>query len=160
MIDRLRADVTAAIRSLISTPVTTLATALLLAIAVGANLAVFGLIDRAILTPARHVVSPDRLFTLSLGVPGEVGAGMTTTSYVAFTTLRDHAPAISPVAAWRRTTTTAIVEGEQHHVEALAVSGSYFDVLGARARIGRVHEADLEGRRRETPPAKGHLTRA
>ena len=93
MIDRLRADVTAAIRGLISTPVTTLATALLLAVAVGANLAVFGLIDRAILTPARHVVHPDRLFTLSFGVPGEIGAGMTTTSYVAFTTLRDHAPA-------------------------------------------------------------------
>ncbi len=68
---------------------------------------------------------------------------MTTTSYVAFTTLRDHAPAISPVAAWRRTTTTAIVEGDQHHVEAMAVSGSYFDVLGARARIGRaIEDAD------------------
>ena len=59
MIDRLRADVTAAIRGVLSAPVTTFATALLLAVAVGANLAVFGLIDRAILTPARHVVHPD-----------------------------------------------------------------------------------------------------
>jgi putative ABC transport system permease protein len=143
MIDRPRADVTAAIRGLISTPVTTLATALLLAVAVGANLAVFGLIDRAILTPARHVVHPDRLFTLSFGVPGEIGAGMTTTSYVAFTTLRDHAPLISPVAAWRRTTTTAIVDRDQHHIEAMVVSGSYFDVLGASARMGRaIEEAD------------------
>ena len=137
MIDRLRADVTAAIRGLISTPVTTLATALLLAVAVGANLAVFGLIDRAILTPARHVAHPDRLFTLSFGVPGESGAAMTTASYVAYSTLRDHAPAISPVAVWRRATTTAIVEGEQHHVEAMVVSGSYFDVLGARAHRPR-----------------------
>ena len=114
MIDRLRADLTAAIRGLIATPVTTLATVLLLAVAVGANLAVFGLIDRAILTPARHVVHPDRLFTLAFGVPGDAsGAGMTTTSYVAFTRFATTLLDLAGIAAWRRTSTTAIVEGDQ-----------------------------------------------
>jgi predicted permease len=137
MIERLRSDLLAAIRGLLATPVTTFATAFLLAVAVGANLAIFGLIDRAIFTPARHVVRPDRLFTLAFGAPGDAAAGMTTTSYVAFTTLRDHAPAISPLAAWRRTSTTAVVNGEQHHIEALIVSGSYFDLMGASAHVGR-----------------------
>ena len=123
-----------------ATPVTTLATVVMLVVAVGANLAVFGLIDRAILTPARHVVRPDRLFTLAFAVPGNPGrgAGMTTTSYVAFDTIREHVPALSQVAAWRRTSTTAIVAGEQTRVESMLVSGSYFEMLGAVPRLGRV----------------------
>ena len=111
----------------------------MLAVAVGANLAVFGLIDRAILTPARHVVRPDRLFTLAFAVPGDAGrgAGMTTTRYVAFDTIREHVPALVQVAAWRRTSTTAIVAGEQTRVESMLVSGSYFELLGAVPRLGR-----------------------
>ena len=142
MLERLRSDLIDAVRSLLATPVTTFATVLLLAVATGANLAVFGLIDRAILTPARHVVRPDRLFTLAFGVPGDAarGAGMTSTSYVAFDTIREHAPAMARVAAWRRTSTTVVVSGEQMRADAMLVSGSYFAVLGAVPRLGRVIE--------------------
>ncbi len=140
MLERLRSDLIDAVRGLLATPVTTFATVLLLAVATGANLAVFGLIDRAILTPARHVVRPDRLFTLAFEVPGDAarGAGMTTTSYVAFDTIRGHAPAMARVAAWRRTSTTVVVAGEQTRAEAMLVSGSYFAVLGAVPLLGRV----------------------
>lgn len=140
MLERLYRDLTDAVRALVATPVTTLATVVTLALAVGANLAVFGLIDRAIVTPARHVARPDRLFTLAFAVPGNPGrgAGMTTTSYVAFDTIREHVPALSQVAAWRRTSTTALVAGEQTRVESMLVSGSYFEMLGAVPRLGRV----------------------
>jgi putative ABC transport system permease protein len=142
MLERLRSDFGDAVRGLLATPVTTSATVLLLAVAVGANLAVFGLIDRAILTPARHVVGPDRVFTLAFEAPAHAGrgAGMTTTSYVAFDTLREHAPALAQVAAWRRTSTTVIVAGEQVRAEAMLVSGSYFGVLGAVPQLGRAIE--------------------
>jgi len=142
MIERLRSDLIDAVRALVATPVTTFATVLLLAVAVGANLAVFGLIDRAIVTPTRHVVRPDRLFTLAFEEPNDAsrGAGMTTTSYVAFDTLREHAPSIAGIAAWRRTSTTVIVSGEQVRAEAMLVSGSYFAVLGAVPQLGRVIE--------------------
>ncbi len=142
MLERLRSDLIGAVRSLLATPVTTFATVLMLGVAVGANLAVFGLIDRAILTPARHVVRPDRLFTLAFEVPGDAtrGVGMTSTSYVAFDTIREHVPAMARVAAWRRTSTTAVVSGEQTRVEAMLVSGSYFAVLGAVPQLGRVIE--------------------
>ncbi|HEY6616936.1 MAG TPA: ABC transporter permease, partial [Vicinamibacterales bacterium] len=140
MSERLYAHLFNALRSLVATPVTSLATVVMLVVAVGANLAVFGLIDRAILTPARHVVRPDRLFTLAFAVPDNPGrgAGMTTTSYVAFDTIREHVPALAQVAAWRRTSTTAIVAGEQTRVESMLVSGSYFEMLGAVPRLGRV----------------------
>lgn len=142
MLERLRSDAIDAVRALLATPVTTFATVLLLAVATGANLAVFGLIDRAILTPARHVVGPDRLFTLAFEVPGDAarGAGMTSTSYVAFDTIREHAPAMAKVAAWRRTSTTLVVSGEQTRAEAMLVSGSYFSVLGAVPLLGRAIE--------------------
>jgi putative ABC transport system permease protein len=142
MPERLRSDLIYAVRSLVATPVTTFATVLLLAVATGANLAVFGLIDRAILTPARHVVRPDRLFTLAFAVPGDAGrgVGMTSTSYVAFDTIRSHAPAMARVAAWRRTSTTVIVSGEQTRAEVMLVSGSYFSVLGAVPQFGRAIE--------------------
>jgi putative ABC transport system permease protein len=142
MLERLRSDLGDAVRGLVATPVTTLATVLLLAVAVGANLAVFGLIDRAILTPARHVVRPDRVFTLAFEAPAAAGRGpgMTTTSYVAFDTIREHVPALAKVAAWRRTSTTVIVAGEQVRAEAMLVSGEYFAVLGAVPPLGRAIE--------------------
>ena len=142
MLERLRSDLIDAVRSLFATPVTTFATVLLLAVASGANLAVFGLIDRAILTPARHVAHPDRLFTLAFAAPGDAarGAGMTSTSYVAFDTIRAHAPAMARVAAWRRTSTSVVVSGDQTRVEAMLVSGSYFSVLAAGPELGRVIE--------------------
>ena len=142
MLERLRSNLTDAVRALLATPVTTFGTVLTLAVAVGANLAVFGLIDRAILTPTRHVVRPDRLFTLAFEVPGDAtrGAGMTTTSYVAFDTIREQVPAFSQVAAWRRTSTTVIVSGEQTRAQAMLVSGAYFAVLGAAPRLGRAIE--------------------
>ncbi len=139
MCERLRSDLTDAVRALLATPVTTFATVLVLAVAVGANLAVFGLIDRAILTPARHVVRPGRLFTLAVEIPNDAsrGAGMTSTSYVAFDTLREHTPSIAGLAAWRRTSTTVVISGEQTRAEAMLVSGSYFAVLGAVPQLGR-----------------------
>ena len=144
MLERLRSDLIGAARALLATPVTTFATLLMLAVAVGANLALFALIDRAILTPARHVVRPDRLFTLAFEVPGDPtrGAGMTTTSYVAFDTMREHVPAFARAAAWRRTSTTVLVAGEQTRAEAMLVSGWYFAVLGTAAGLGRAIQAE------------------
>ena len=144
MLERLRSDLIGAARALVATPVTTFATLVMLAVAVGANLALFALIDRAILTPARHVVRPDRLFTLAFEVPGDAarGSSMTTTSYVAFDAMREHVPAFARVAAWRRTSTTVLVAGEQARAEAMLVSGSSFAVLGTAAGLGRAIQAE------------------
>jgi predicted permease len=137
--DRCRFDVVTAIRALVATPVTTAATVLLLAVAVGLNLAMLGLIDRAILSPARLVPDPAGIFTLAFDVPTARGAPgrMTTTSFVAFETVRDQVPACSGVAAWRRASTSAIIMGEQVRTEAMLVTESYFAVLGVTPRLGR-----------------------
>ena len=58
MLERLRVTLLSATRSLAATPVPVLAAIITLAVAVGVNLAMFGLIDRAVLSPAEHVSSP------------------------------------------------------------------------------------------------------
>jgi putative ABC transport system permease protein len=142
MLERLRSELIDAVRSLCRRQSPRSPPCSCSRYALAANLAVFGLIDRAILTPARHVVRPDRLFTLAFAVPGDAarGVGMTSTSYVAFDTIRANAPAMGRVAAWRRTSTTVVVSGEQTRAEAMLVSGSYFSVLGAVPELGRVIE--------------------
>jgi putative ABC transport system permease protein len=111
---------------------------LTLALAIGINAAMVGLAGRAFLTPPEHLQDPDRLVTLAFERrQGDQRVLMTTTSYVTFTSIRDHVPAFSGAAAWQRTSTTAMIEGDQSQASAMLVSGSYFEVLGAAPRMGR-----------------------
>jgi putative ABC transport system permease protein len=141
MSDRLRLAVRTAIRGMASARAITGCAVLTLAIAVGFNLALFGLIDRAISSPPPHVVDPARVFAAGFEPAGTVTTDparprMTTTSYVAYASIRDQ---LSPseTAAWQRVSTAAIVDGTQLNVDATLVSGSYFTLLGARPHLGR-----------------------
>ena len=104
MIEHLRVDVVTALRAFRSAPGTAAAMILTLAVAVGANLAMFGLIDRALLSPPAHVVDAPRVFTLGFEHVGPDGqrVRMSTTSYVAFDAILDVVPAASAAAAWAR----------------------------------------------------------
>src|SRR5690349_2772475 len=115
MVERLRADLLSAARSLVATPIPVAAAIVTLAVAVGVNLAMFGLIDRAVLRPAEHVVSPERLFTIGIVPPGVKPGSppMVSTSYVGFTSIRDQVPAIEAAAAFSRGVSTVVINGEQ-----------------------------------------------
>jgi predicted permease len=143
----LRTDSAAAWRSLLATPAATIAAFVLLAVAVGLNLGMFGLIDRAMLSPAALVADPDRVFTLGFEVPARPGGSgvpgrMTTTNYVAFTNVRDNVPALSGAAAWRRSASNAVIDGEQVSADAAVVSGGYFDLLRVPPKHGRTLVAE------------------
>ena len=73
--------------------------ALTLAIAVGLNLAMFSLIDRALLSPPAHVVDPARVFTLVFHPTGDKSrqGQSTTTSYVVMLSGLRFAFALKPV---------------------------------------------------------------
>ena len=145
MFERLRVDLVSATRSLSATPVPVVAAIVTLAVAVGVNLAMFGLIDRALLSPAEHVSNPERLFTIGIVPPGAKPGGppMTTTSYVGFMSIRDGVPALKGAAAFMRNATSVVIDGEQKPVQSMTVSEEYFDVLGASPMIGRgIHEGD------------------
>jgi putative ABC transport system permease protein len=137
-LDRLRFDLSTAVRSMLSTPGPTVAAMLTLAAAVGVNLAVFGLVDRALLSPPAHVAYPGQVFTVAFHGPPNAPATvrMTTGSYVAFKAIRDQVPALAGAAAFQRTDLSVVIDGEQRRVSALLISGTYFDVLGVRPMFG------------------------
>ena len=147
MLERLRSDLITAARALMATPVTTFATR--------PHARRRGRRQPRGLRAHRSRHSDSRPSRRSsrppvharLRGPGDAGrgAGMTTTSYVAFDTIREHVPALARAGAWRRTPTTVLVAGEQTRAEAMLVSGSYF---AAPRRRGPARSACSAGGRR------------
>src|SRR5262249_4626101 len=124
-------------------PVPPAAAILTLALAIGMNTGMVGLIDRALLSPPPHVVDPGRLVTLAFEQgEGDQRARMLNTSYVTFATIRDNVGAYAGTAGWQRPATTLTIEGEQVRADGMLVSGTYFDLLGAKARLGRPVQRD------------------
>src|SRR5436190_11529857 len=155
MVERLRTDVLSAMRSLAATPVPVLAAIVTLAVAVGVNLAMFGLIDRAVISPAAHILEPERLFTIGIVPPGAKPGSppMTSTSYVAFTSIRDQLPAVKSAAAFTRSAASVVVDGEQREVQSMTVSEEYFDVVGGRTLLGPGIHAGADASPTAAPPA-------
>jgi len=143
VLERLTSGILAAARSLLRMPLLTGGATLTLALAVGLNVAIFGLIDRALLSAPEGVHEPDRVFTLAFAARGErdPGAAMTTTSWVAFRAIDAQLPAIESAAAFQRSSATLTLDGDQRSVNAMLVSGNYFAVLGVRPERGRVLDA-------------------
>ena len=145
-IERLRFDLTTAWRSLAATPVLSGAAVVTIAAAAGVNLAMFGLIDRALLSPPPGIDAPDRLFTVSFLAPGNNAGLRTTVSYPTFRAMRDQVQTFAP-AAFQRSPMTVVIDGDQRQVTGLAVSATYFQVLGARPALGGglIQERDEAG---------------
>jgi len=100
--------VTTAVRSLRRMPLLTGGAIATLSVAIGLNLAVFGLMHRALLSAPARVAEPDRVFTLSFGPPGETSprSYLTSTSYVAFQAVRQGSAALASTAAFQRNAAT------------------------------------------------------
>lgn len=139
MMDHLRTDIRTAIRNLCVRPAIPGTAVLTTAVAVSINLAMLGLIDRALVSPPAHITEPQRVFAVGFEHPsrgGERGAEATT-SYPTFEAMRDGAGVIEVAAAWHHLAASARIDGERMLVKAVAVSGEYFDMLGARPSLGR-----------------------
>lgn len=138
MIDRLMSDVTSALRSLRAAPAIPVAAVLTTSLAVAINLAMAGLIDRALLSPPAHVVDPQQVFTVGLEISSSSGEKnvAATASYLAFEAIRDRAPNVI-TAAWHEARISIGVGESRIPVRALGVTGGYFNMLGAHAAAGR-----------------------
>lgn len=109
-----------------------------LAIGIGANSAIFSLVNSIFLHP-RAVSQPEQLVELYVG---EDEHPYETTSYPSYLDLRDRNEVLSGLAAYgiRQFKLGAVNEVEQLWGE--GVSGNYFDVLGVGAYKGRTFAAD------------------
>ncbi len=129
-------------RMLLKQPGFTLIAVLTLALGIGANTAIFSLINTILLRPL-PVAEPQQVFTVNLsGANGE----MSTFSYPTYRDVRDRNDVLSGLAVHRPAPIGLSREGGQandnERVWGFLVSGNYFSLLGVNAVLGRVFTAE------------------
>jgi len=140
-------DLRYGLRMLAKRPGFTLIVALTLALGIGANTAVFSLID-AFLLRLLPVRDPQQLvFVRATNPRGGIRGSF---PYPIFEQFRDRNRSFSGVFAVDSTSVSVTVEGQPEMVWGDFVSGSYFDVLGVSAILGRTFTADDD--QAEKPP--------
>jgi putative ABC transport system permease protein len=131
-------DLRLAIRVLRATPVVTIVAILSLALGIGANTAIFSIVD-SLLLRALPVDRPDRLALLASNPPG-VTAGFSSWSNPVWEQIRDRRHELFETAfafSARTTRFNLASSGQTEFIDGLWVSGDYFDGLGVQPISGR-----------------------
>jgi hypothetical protein len=126
-----RQDLVYAARTLRKSPGFAAAAILTLALGIGANTAIFSLVNATLF---RHlpVQNRDRASYVFAGRDWNI------LSYPAYATLRDGARLLDGLAAWGYIGASLNVDGETDIVQGAIVTGNFFDVLGLSTGVGRV----------------------
>ena len=132
--DKLLQDFRFAVRVLASRPLFTATALLSLALGIGANTAVFSLVNAAMLR-SLPVDDPDSLVVV-LEQRGE-GRINHNFAYPDFVDYRDRVAALGDLAAYSFVQVSIGSEGDGERAAGLHVSGNYFDLLGVEAHVGR-----------------------
>ena len=121
-------------RMLMKQPGFTLVAVLTLALGIGANTAIFSLINMALLRPL-PVAQPERLVEIT---PLPKGADFGNFSYPLYTEFRDRSEVLEGLLAYRFAPMSLSQGGNNERLWGYLVSGNYFDLLGVRAVRGRM----------------------
>ena len=121
---------------------------LTLALGIGANTAIFSLLDQVLLR-SLPVVEPDRLIILS---DAEQRGGWSTSdnsemvySYPHYKEVRDQVPLFDGVIARAGVQLSASTAGTSERAQGEIVTGNFFPVLGVRPALGRLLDAGDDG---------------
>jgi predicted permease len=147
LLDELRRDVSYALRLLRRSPGFAVVALLSLALGIGANTAIFSLVD-TVLVKTLPVQDPQQLFFVD-NSGGKSGGG-SGPPYPCFERLRDHNRFLSGIAAFDERLFKVSIDGVPERVRGQYVSGSYFDLLGVRPAHGRLLTA-----RDDSEPGRG-----
>ena len=163
-------DLKYALRQLRKSPVFAITAVVTLALGVGANTAIFSLLDQALLR-SLPVREPHRLVILE--GTGKAWEGHASSwggdpeayfSYPMYKDLRDQNQAFEGLIATSQTEAALIRAGASQMVNTELVSGNYFNVLGVRPALGRVFTQGEDNQQDGNPVAvvsfefwKGHL---
>jgi predicted permease len=135
-------DMRLALRSLRGTPIVTTVAVVSLALGIGANTAIFSIVD-SLLLRALPVVKPQQLVVISTPRMIGLGSGAAGWPYPVWQQVHQRSGVFDGAIAWSSQQLNLASDGETQFVEGLFVSGSYFDTLGVPAILGRtVSEAD------------------
>ena len=127
-------DVTYGFRTLFRSPAFTIVAALSLALGIGANTAIFSLINVLLLRPI-PVEEPARL--VSVFTTDQRNAGNLPLSHLNYKDLRDQNQVFSGMAAIAFTQLNWSAGNDSEQIPAQVVAGNYFSLLGAEPGVGR-----------------------
>jgi macrolide transport system ATP-binding/permease protein len=134
-------------RMLLKKPGFTLIAIATLSLGIGANTAVFTLIERAFLRPL-PIAEPERVVALSVKAKG---GGLMAFSYPTYQDLRDRNEVFADLIAHDFAQFNLSHNGNNQYVHGYQVTGNYFDLLGVKAALGRTF-APEEDRTKLTHP--------
>jgi macrolide transport system ATP-binding/permease protein len=132
-VDALRRDLRQAARLIVKHPGFTAVAVISLALGIGANTAIFSLVNALLLRPM-PVARPDEIVSVfTSDFSGPLYGASSYPDYLDFRRLG----ALSDLAAWAPTPVALAQGADSQRMFAEAVSANYFDVLGVRPVLGR-----------------------
>jgi putative ABC transport system permease protein len=131
----LKSDVQHGLRALAKAPVFTAVTVVTLALGIGANSAIFSLVNAVLLRPVGYV-EPERLMLIYEGFGGSAFGrmGVSPPDFIDLTTLQR---SFSSIGAYRTGQYELSGAGEPEQIVGVRVSASVFPILGVSAAHGR-----------------------
>ncbi len=142
-------DLRYALRILIKAPVFAVIAILTLALGIGANSAIFSVIDTVLLRPLPFK-NPDEITMVWARYANDTGFHGNVHSFPDYVDLRDQNRSFSSLAAYTRTAGTLAQADDAQALEGVAITPEIFDVLGVPPLLGRgftQEEAKEEGAR-------------
>ena len=136
--ENLKQDLQYAIRLLVKAPAVTAMAVIALALGIGANTAIFSLVNGALLRPLPGVQDPDRLITLERTVNGRLQYNFGYPDYIDY---RQQNNTLDDLAA-HCGTPLSFNNGSAERLRGDLVSGNYFAMLGVKPALGRLISPD------------------
>jgi predicted permease len=131
-------DIRFAVRGLLRSPLFAMVAILSLALGIGANTAIFTLIDQILLRKL-PVKAPDELVMLyQTGAHNGSNMGQRMHSYPMYQEFQKRAEPLAEVICRRLTETSVSIDNQTERLDTEMVSGNYFSMLGVHAAAGRV----------------------
>jgi predicted permease len=139
-------DLRLALRGLRRSPVFATVAILSVALGIGANTAIFTLMDQILLRKL-PVKDPDRLVMLyQQGAHNGSNMGMRMHSYPVYQDLQQRAEPLAEVICRRLAPAAINIDNQTERVTAELVSGNYFSMLGVKPAVGRVFSSEEDDR--------------
>ena len=135
------ADLKYALRMLFKTPAFTLIAAITLALGIGANSAIFSVIDTVLLRPLAFPESEQLVMVWGNNLKSEPD-GRYTSSFPNFHDYRAQSRSFTAMAAYSGAGAVLTSAGEAKELRGVSVDGDFFDVLGVKPMLGRGFTAE------------------
>ncbi|MCI0432638.1 MAG: ABC transporter permease, partial [Gemmatimonadetes bacterium] len=128
------------VRKLVRSPLFTIVSLVTLAVGIGANTAIFSVVNGVLLEPLPFE-DPDRLVGVWHTAPG-AGFDEVNQSYATYLTYRDDGRVFADIGLWDQGSASITGAGEPEQVDAMRLTDGTLPILGIRPMLGRAFTAE------------------